>query len=84
MATILSLQPKAKTSEAIQQDIILCLEEALELAKLGEISSVVVILNRVDGWWHEKRSDTTETTRDIGRLEILKQKWIAEYLKATE
>ena len=81
MAEILSLQPKASASDKDQQAVIAALEEALKLARTGEISSAVVILNRHDGLWQEIVTESGMITRDIGRLEIIKQKWITAYLR---
>lgn len=81
MAEILSLQPKARAAEVDQQSLISALEEALAIAKTGEISSAIIILNRIDGLWHETITGSPMITRDIGRLEIVKQKWISSYLR---
>jgi hypothetical protein len=81
MAEILSLAPALSASAENQQSVIKLLEKGLELAKKGEISSAIIILNREDGLWHEWCSSSAELSRDIGRVEITKQKLIANYLK---
>jgi hypothetical protein len=52
---------------------------ALERAQRGEFTSVVLIWERADGKWGHSQSGTLDMSSSVGRLEIMKASWIAEY-----
>ena len=78
----ISIVPKATVGDEVKADCIKTLKDALVLAESGEIDVVVMILGRVDGMWHTKTSETMRLSETIGRLEILKQEWIAKLLES--
>ena len=80
-SNIVALELAPSVEEEVQQSLIKILEEALELVREGQVSSGIVILNRVDGCWHERFSETISVSRDVGRLEIIKQKLISKFLQ---
>jgi hypothetical protein len=77
---VLSLAPRPKAEDEVRDNVVKLLAGALEEARNGEITSVIVILQRADGDWSDRASDTLKFSEAIGRLEILKQEWIEQYL----
>lgn len=78
----LSVVKAPTVEEAISQETIAILEEALEKARAGDIIQVVIIAKRQEGW-HEYASPTESIMEWIGRLEVLKTNWIAKYNELT-
>jgi hypothetical protein len=77
---VLSLAPRPKAEDQVRESIVAILATALKEARNGEITSVIMILQHSDGDWSDRASETIKFTEAIGRLEILKQEWIAVYL----
>jgi hypothetical protein len=77
---IAALVTKPTVADQIRTACVDMLREALDQAERGEVSAAVVILRRPDGTWHDERSGCTDFPDAIGRLEIVKQSWIAHYL----
>jgi hypothetical protein len=65
--------------EEIRQGVVGLLKDALAQAEAGELDAVIVILKRPTGW-SDMRSGVMDFPDAIGRLEIVKQSWIAHYL----
>lgn len=78
---VVRLVPReAGLQQALNSDVIETLEKALEEARRGEIASIVIVAaHPLHGWSHEQ-SGVTDFSAAIGRLEILKQEWIARYV----
>lgn len=65
--------------EEARQEVIDMLEEALEEAKRGEITEIVMILKRPnDDEWDERATVTRFMSAWIGKLEMLKHDWILQ------
>jgi hypothetical protein len=70
-------------TDEINQSIIEELEKALEDAKSGRITGVL-ILARTPGSWMEYRSGTSNFPEMIGQFEIAKMSWILQYMQNTQ
>lgn len=81
MVKPIALVAKPKIDEQIREDVTLLLRETLAQAERGEIQSVAIILENTDGNWSNCVSDAMKFSDAIGRLEITKQEWIAQYLR---
>jgi hypothetical protein len=81
MADPIKLVSKPTASDEVRESIIKVLRDTLNEAVAGEIRSVVVLAEYADGEWINRASDTLEFSKAIGRLEITKQEWVAQYLK---
>ena len=81
MTQPVALVPKPKASDEVRESVIRLLRKSLDEAEAGEIVSAIMILRRADGEWIDRASTTERFSEDIGRLEITKQKWIAQYLQ---
>jgi hypothetical protein len=66
--------------EEVQASIIKLLETTLVEAKAGELRSIIIIAAHVDNGWIDRASETLIFSEVIGRLEIMKQRWIKRYL----
>ena len=78
----LSIAAKPTLAHDIRQRIVEDLKEVLlKLAEAGEIESSVIIFKRMGDGWSDRRSGSLNFPDSIGRLEIVKQAWIAEYLR---
>lgn len=66
-------------TQAIREDTVALLEEALASAKRGEIDEVFVIAKTADGF-RELASPTQHFAEWVGRLEIQKHGWIQSYI----
>ena len=64
----------------VKASIIKLLETTLAEAKAGQLKSVVLIAAHIDDSWIDRASETTNFSIVIGRLEIMKQRWIKQYL----
>lgn len=67
-------------AESIREDVIAILREALGEAERGEVAEIIVILKQTDGHWKDRRSATLAMSDAIGKIEIVKQAWIGQYL----
>ena len=81
MTSPIALVPKTKASDEVRESVVELLRKSLAEAAAGDITSAIVILRHADGEWTDRCSDTVTFSEDIGRLEITKQRWIAQYLK---
>ena len=75
------LVPKPKASDEVRGSVVRLLRESLEQAEAGEVNTVIIIASHPDGTWTDLCSSTDKLSEAIGRLEITKQAWIAEYLR---
>jgi hypothetical protein len=64
----------------VKASIIKLLEITLAEAKAGQLKSVVLIAAHIDDGWIDRASETTNFSIVIGRFEIMKQRWIKQYL----
>ena len=81
MTDPIALAPKPTVAETIKADCARILREALALAESGEVEAVLLVLKRTNGRWYDERSGVMDFPEAVGRLEIVKQSWIAHYLK---
>jgi len=80
----IKLVPPVSAKEEARQSVIKLLRKTLEEAEAGQLQSVVMIIESVDGTWADRASETIKFSEAIGRLEITKQEWIAQYLKKND
>lgn len=78
------LVPKTPIDQEVQKQTIAVLKEALADAERGEIHSCILLLKRDDGHWSDLNSGTMMFSDAIGKLEIIKQRWIRDYLRDAE
>ena len=76
---VIGLVTPPTAADDVRENIIRMLKETLELAERGELASVVMIVEWADGQWSHESSGTAEMSRDIGHLEIVKQRLIESY-----
>lgn len=81
MAVIALVPPK---DTEIHDKVVKLLEELLGDARAGKIDTVMGVYHRTGEGWSEFASATAILSEAIGRLEILKHVWIAEYLRADD
>jgi hypothetical protein len=84
MADPIALVPKPKAADEVRESVVRLLRDSLEQAERGEVDTVIIILGHPDGEWSDRCSNTDKLSAAIGRLEITKQEWIAQYLRARE
>jgi hypothetical protein len=77
----IALVPKAKAADDVRESVTRLLRDSLEQAERGEVDTVIIILGHPDGEWSDRCSSTQKLSAAIGRLEITKQEWVAEYLR---
>ncbi len=77
--TVAKLVTKPTLPDEIKAGILKLLATATEDAQSGGVSTMLIIAVRPDGTWSREWSGTMEMAGMIGRLEITKQEWIAEY-----
>ena len=80
MAKPISLVPKPTVAEEVRESVVRLLRSALEEAEKGDVDTVIIISSLTNGEWLERASDTNKISESIGRLEIVKQQWIAQFL----
>jgi hypothetical protein len=73
-------KPTAKAE--IRDSIIRNLREVLAQAEAGDIDAVIILALHPNGEWSGNDIATTRFSEVIGRIEIVKQQWVAQYLKA--
>lgn len=81
MGSPIALVPKVKADDEVRESVTRLLKTSLDEAERGEIDTVIIILGHTDGEWSDRCSSTTKLSEAIGRLEITKQEWIAQYLR---
>lgn len=84
MTTPISLVDRLKSSDDYRKEIIDALNAALRRAENGETDSVVIIERQPNKYWLFNFGGERSVVEMVGRIEILKQEWIAEYLKKSE
>ncbi len=67
--------------DEVRESVTRLLREALEKAEAGKVDCVIIILGHPDGTWTDLASETVEFSKAVGRLEILKHKWIARFVE---
>jgi hypothetical protein len=80
MTAPIAFVPKPSVADNIKSDVVVMLREVLAEAERGEIDAVIVIKRMPDGYWADRRSGVIHFSDAIGKLEIVKQSWIASYL----
>lgn len=78
---IVELVPKPSLDDEIKNGAIKLARTVLEDVEAGNVTTLLIIAVRPDGSWSREWSGTVEMAAMIGRLEITKQEWIAEYSK---
>jgi hypothetical protein len=69
----------------VHEEVVKLLRDALAAAERGEIVEIAMIcMLPGDDEWHEAASATTHHSSWIGKLEILKSSWIAQYVELHE
>jgi hypothetical protein len=81
MSAPVKLVAKPTADEEVCKSVVTLLTDALAHAEAGEIDTVLLIAHYVDGEWSDAFSDTNRYSETIGRLEIAKHEWIANYLR---
>lgn len=81
MSAPIQLVTKPKVEDEVRESVLRALRQTLEQAEAGEIDTVIMILGHPDGEWSDRCTSTTKLSEAIGRIEITKQEWIAEYLR---
>lgn len=81
MADPVTLVPKPKASDEVRESVVSLLRKSLAEAESGEVHSALIILEDVNGEWISRQSTTLKFSETVGRLEIFKQEWIAQFLK---
>lgn len=79
--TVATLVTKPTLADEIKEGVVKLARTVLEDAEAGNASTLLVICVRPDGTWSREWSGTQEMAAMIGRLEITKQEWIAQYSK---
>lgn len=77
--TIVKLAPKPTLDDEIKEGAAKLARDVLADVEAGNVTTLLVIAVRPDGTWSREWSGTAEMAAMIGRLEITKQEWIAEY-----
>ena len=80
MAEIVPLVLAPTDQQEVQQSVVRVLENTLAFAKEGKIDSIIMLVSHGDGNWYPVMSESINFSRDIGRIEILKQQWIRDVL----
>lgn len=78
---IVELVPKPSLDDEIKDGAVKLARTVLKDVEAGNVTTLLVIAVRPDGTWSREWSGTAEMAAMIGRLEITKQEWIAEYSK---
>lgn len=82
MPSPIALVPKATADDDTKDSCVRLLRHALEQAESGQLTTVILIVEHVDGDWLNHVSETSNFSKAIGRLEITKAEWVAQYLAA--
>lgn len=81
MSTIVTLAPKPTVEDEVRASVVELLSVRLAEAKAGDISTVVIITRSASGEWDDCASNTEHFSESVGRLEIIKHRWIEKYLR---
>lgn len=77
--TLRAVQPPTAQAE-IREQVVALLERTLAEAKAGEIDEVFMIIRHPGSdEWSDRATPTMGFTSWIGKLEIVKQTWIANF-----
>lgn len=79
MAEIIPLALAPTDQQEVQQSVVKLLETTLGFAKEGKIDSIIMVVSHGNDWYPIV-SESMNFSRDIGRIEILKQQWIRDVL----
>lgn len=63
----------------VKESAVNVLKDVLALAEKGEIDNVLIITSNTDGSWSHVYSEALNACEVVGRMEVLKQEWIAAY-----
>lgn len=77
--TVAQLVTPPSVTDEIKASIVQELTDLLEQAQRGEFSTMVVMFKRANGRWGHYESGTIDFCDAIGRLEIVKHEWVAEF-----
>ena len=77
--SVVKLVAEPTLADDIKAGVVKLARAVLEDAEAGDASTLLVICVRPNGTWSREWSGTMEMAAMIGRLEITKQEWIAEY-----
>jgi hypothetical protein len=77
----IALVPKPKAADDVRESVTRLLRDSLDQAERGEVDTVIIILGHPDGEWSDRCSSTEKLSAAIGRLEITKAEWVAQYLQ---
>ena len=80
MAEIIPLVLAPTDAQEVQQSVVRILETTLGYAKEGKIDSIIMLVSHGNDEWYPVVSESMCFSRDIGRIEILKQQWIRDVL----
>ena len=80
MSEIHVLPPPVADTE-VRDSVIRLLKNWLADAEAGRVDVLVIVGHYLNGEWRESASSTDHFTEVIGQLEILKQSWVADYVK---
>jgi hypothetical protein len=78
---VLKLTAKPTLSDEIKESAVKLAREVLADVEAGNVTTLLVIAVRPDGTWSREWSGTADMAGVIGRLEITKQEWIAQFSK---
>lgn len=81
MSSPIALVTKPTAAAEVQESVVRLLRDTLAEAEAGKITTVIIIIAHADGQWTDRCSDTEHFSDAIGRIEITKQEWIAQYLR---
>ena len=76
----LTVLPKPSTDKDTKESVVRILKTVLDRAEAGEVKAIILIESCIDGNWIPHWGEVPNYSEAIGRLEILKQEWIAAYL----
>jgi hypothetical protein len=77
--SIARIVPKPTAQAEIQKQIIRMLADELDRARDGKISMMILITRDIDGKWGHEQTGVENFSEAIGKIEIMKQSWIAKY-----
>jgi hypothetical protein len=76
----IALAVKPKVEDEIRAETVRILRDALAQAESGEVVAALVVLKYQGGTWTDERSGVMDFPDAVGRIEIIKQSWIRDYL----
>lgn len=78
--TAIRLVTKPTVNDEIKASVIKFLRKALEQAEAGDVAGAILTIRRPNGFWSHDMTQIADFPDAIGRLEIVKQCWIASYV----